>query len=155
MTFLERLGAALPGGAASLQELWDSLDENDLAGRLVVAHYLADVQEDVAEEVRWDELALTLVDRVTDEDLQALHPTLTVMGFVPSLQLNVADGYRRLGRFEDAAEALRWSIAYNVLLPVELTEQEAYCQMIVDAQQRVGDLLERGDSGSVAVPKSR
>lgn len=142
MAFLEQLRAAVGGGAAALEDFWASLAESDHAGRLIVAHYVADVQQDVAEEVRWDELALSLVERVTDDDLQALHPALSVTGFVPSLQLNVADGYRRLGRFEDAAEALRWSIAYNELLPGELPEQEAYRQMIVDAQQRVSELLE-------------
>lgn len=152
MTFLERLGAALSRGAEGLQELWDSLPESDYASRLIVAHYLADAQRDLADEVRWDEMALSQADWVLDSDLQALHPSLTILGFVPSLQLNLSDGYRRLGRFDDAARALSRSIAYNDRLPEALPEQEAYRQTILAAQQRVGELIEAGDS-SDTLPK--
>lgn len=154
MTFLERLAVAMHGGVRSLQDLWDSLDEGDHAGRLVVAHYLADVQPDLADEVRWDELALSLADRVADEDLRALHPTLTIAGFVPSLQLNLADGYRRLGRFDDAAQALRRSVASNAQLPDALPEQQAYREMVLAAQHRTGELIEAGDSDSPALPRT-
>jgi hypothetical protein len=153
VTFLERLGAALGGGAAGLDDLWNSLEEGDHAGRLIVAHYVADAQEDLADEVRWDELALSLVPCVTDADLRALHPSLTILGFVPSLELNVADGYRRLGRFGEAAQALDRSIAYNEQLPAELPEQEAYRQLILGAQRRVGDLIAAGDSETLSLPK--
>ena len=146
MDFLERLGAALAGGAESLQELWDSLTESDYAQRLIVAHYLADVQQDLADEVRWDETALSQADWVLDSDLQALHPSLTIQGFVPSLQLNLADGYRRLGRFDDAARALRRSVAYNEQLPGALPEQREYRQVILQAQQRISELIDAGDS---------
>ncbi len=154
MTFLERLGAALSGGAESLQALWDSLPESDYAGRLIVAHYLADVQPELADEVRWDELAVAQADWVLDSDLQALHPSLTMLGLVPSLQLNLADGYRRLGRFDEAARALRRSVAYNDRLPVDLPEQQDYRQLIVDAQLRVQNLIEAGDSSDTLSTRS-
>lgn len=60
VSFLERLGAASGGGAVGLGELWDSLADDDHAGRLIVAHYLADVQPDPADEVRWDDAARAL-----------------------------------------------------------------------------------------------
>ena len=153
MTFLERLAGAMPLGAEGLADLWDSLDDGDHAARLIVAHYLADVQGDLAEELRWDELALSLVDRVSDEDLRALHPTLTVLGFVPSSELNVADCYRRLGRFAEATGALERSVACNAQLPDAQPEQEAYRHMIVAAQRRTGELIAAKDS-SAAVPRS-
>ncbi|GAA0604480.1 hypothetical protein GCM10009547_02810 [Sporichthya brevicatena] len=149
MTFLERLGAALNGPSGSLEALWDSLDVRDHARRLVVAHYLADVQRDLESEVRWDELALMLADQVTDEALQEIHPTLTVAGFVPSLQLNLADSYRRMGRFDEAATALDRSVALNGHLPPSGGEQGEYRQLILDAQRRVGELIAARDSADV------
>ena len=120
MTFLDDLAAAMDTGAqdraagrAQLAGLWAALPEGDHAGRCILAHYIADLQDDLGEEVHWDEVALANSQGVTDTDLQALHPSFTVLGFVPSLQLNLADGYRRLGRFEDAATALSASIAQN------------------------------------------
>jgi tetratricopeptide (TPR) repeat protein len=144
--FLERLAGALSGPPGSLETLWDSLAENERAEQLIVAHYLADAQANLDSEVRWDELALLLADRVTDKDLQALHPTLTLDGYVPSLQLNLADGYRRLGRFEEAAEALSRSVAYNDRLLRGSPEQDAYRELIIHAQQRVRELIEAGDT---------
>lgn len=91
---------------------------------------------------------------MSDEDLRALHPTLTIAGFVPSLQLNLADGYRRLGRFDDATQALARSLAYNPQLPDALPEQEAYRNMIVAAQQRTAELIAAGDSDSAALPRT-
>lgn len=154
MDFLERLGLALSGPPGSLEALWDSLADNERAQQLIVAHYLADVQSNLESEVRWDELALLLADRVTDQDLQSLHPTLTLDGYVPSLQLNLADGYRRLGRFEEAAEALSRSVAYNDRLLRGSPEQEEYRELIIRAQQRVKELIQAGDS-SEPQPASR
>lgn len=149
MDFLERLGTALSGPPGSLEALWDSLAENERAEQLIVAHYLADAQANLDSEVRWDELALLLADRVTDQDLQALHPTLTLDSYVPSLQLNLADGYRRLGRFEEAAEALTRSVAYNDRLLRGTPEQDAYRDLVLHAQQRVRALIEARDNSEV------
>lgn len=154
MTFLERLGAALSGPPGSLEALWDSLDVRDHARRLVVAHYLADMQRDLESEVRWDELALMCADVVTDDALQEIHPTLTVAGFVPSLQLNLADGYRRMGRFDEAAQALEHSIALNDHLPAADGEQGEYRQLIRDAQRRIGELIAARDSADVLAKRA-
>ncbi|WP_019872813.1 hypothetical protein [Sporichthya polymorpha] len=149
MTFLERLGAALTGPSGSLEALWDSLDVRDHARRLVVAHYLADVQRDLESEIRWDEIALMLADQVTDEALQEIHPTLTVAGFIPSLQLNLADGYRRAGRFDDAARALADSVAFTSHIPAGGGQQGEYRQLILDGQRRIGELIAARDSADV------
>ncbi|PRY57070.1 hypothetical protein BCF74_11775 [Knoellia remsis] len=153
--FLTRLGPALAGGRATLQAFYDSLDQSDAAGRLIVAHYLADAQDSLEDEVRWDELALDLAPQVTDADLHALHPSLNIAGFVPSLQLNLADGYRRMQRFADASTALSASRAGNDRLPSESPEQQAYRQLILDGQQRVADLIDARDSVSTGLPDTR
>lgn len=83
MTFLDELAAAMAAGAqdraagrARFAELWAALPEGDHAGRCILAHYIADLQVDLDEEVGWDETALTNSQGVTDADLQALHPSL-------------------------------------------------------------------------------
>lgn len=79
-------------------ELWDTLGPaGDPLHRCALAHYAADVQDDPREELRWDLRALEAADEVTDERAQAYHASLAVAGFYPSLHLNLADVYRRLG----------------------------------------------------------
>lgn len=70
--------------------MWDDLGaDGDALHRCSVAHFLADLQDDVREELLWDERALTVA--------QEHHAALFVRGFQPSLQLSLADDHRRLG----------------------------------------------------------
>ena len=86
-------------------ELWDEIGpEGDPLHRCTLAHYTADVQVDVREELLWDLRALAAADEVTDERAQRYHGSLSVAGFYPSLHLNLADVYRRLGDREKARE---------------------------------------------------
>jgi hypothetical protein len=89
-----------------LEQMWESIDLDDHAARCVAAHYIADAQDTLTGEVAWDETALREVELTSDTDLQAIDPSLRVAGFLPSLHLNLADGYRRQGRFEDAEGSL-------------------------------------------------
>ena len=75
---------------------WAALKHGGAGG--VLAHYAADVEEDPAEELRWDLQALAAADAVADR--------LAVRGFYPSLHLNLADVYRRLGDAEWATDHL-------------------------------------------------
>ncbi|MFC4080269.1 hypothetical protein [Amycolatopsis samaneae] len=71
--------------------------------RCTLAHYLADLYEDPAESLVWDVRALDAADALTDERARRHHASLEVAGFYPSLHLNLADNFRRLGAFEAAA----------------------------------------------------
>ncbi|QXQ10991.1 hypothetical protein [Paeniglutamicibacter sp. Y32M11] len=84
---------------------WNSTNPTDHAQRCIVAHYLADTETEVENEVLWDELALVEHGFLTDEDLAPLGITSTD-GLRPSLHLNLADGYHRQGRIELAREQL-------------------------------------------------
>ena len=77
----------------------------DAFHRCVVAHFLADLQDDVRDELMWDERALAAVAAVTDERAQQYHESLQVRGFMPSLYLNLADDHRRLGEADRAHES--------------------------------------------------
>ena len=87
--------------------LWAELgDDGDPLARCTVAHYMADAQDEAAEELAWDLRALAAAATLTDERAQSFHPTLSVAGFLPSLQLNVAASYAKLGHKEEARRHL-------------------------------------------------
>jgi hypothetical protein len=67
--------------------------------RVTIAHYLADLQNDLAEELLWNERALAAADAAqSKEEADAVRPLLA------SLNLNTAQTLYRLGR---RSEALR------------------------------------------------
>ncbi|MGW6424484.1 hypothetical protein ACWF82_17580 [Nocardia sp. NPDC055053] len=74
--------------------------------RCTLAHYLADTFDDPAEALVWDVRALDAADALTDDRLHDHHVTLQVAGFYPSLHLNLADNFRRLGAFPAATRHL-------------------------------------------------
>ena len=78
--------------------MWDDLGaDGDALHRCSVAHFLADLQDDVREELLWDERALSAAQDLTDGRAQEHHAALFVRGLQPSLQLSLADDHRRLG----------------------------------------------------------
>lgn len=96
------------GDAAAAREhlldLWSEIGVlGDPLHRCTLAHYLADLYADPAQALTWDIRALDAADAVTDQRVQEHHAGLHVAGFYPSLHLNLADNYRRLGSFDAAA----------------------------------------------------
>lgn len=92
----------------NLEALWAEIgqDDGDPFHRCVLAHFLADLQDDPRAELRWDERALHAVAAVTDERAQRYDSSLQVRGFLPSLYASLADDHRRLGEMERAREYL-------------------------------------------------
>jgi hypothetical protein len=90
-------------------EIWADIggEDGDPLHVCVLAHSMADVQDDVREELVWDLRALAAVDRLTEDRLARAGVTLPVAGLRPSLHLNLADCYRRLGDLGRAREHLR------------------------------------------------
>jgi hypothetical protein len=74
--------------------------------RCTLAHYMADLQDDPHEELRWDLRAIEAAGSLTDERVQAYHESMRILAFYPSLHLNLAEDYRRLGDAERAREHL-------------------------------------------------
>jgi hypothetical protein len=89
----------------ALSACWEATAQRDHAQRCVLAHYLADQQSALDEEVAWDEVALSEHAYVVDEDLLPLGMT-SADDLAPSLHLNLGDGYLRQGRFDDARAQL-------------------------------------------------
>ena len=115
------VGVSLSGdkaaGRAALQHLWQETAERDHAQRCVIAHYLADLEHSLEDEVRWDELALDHYPHLERGDLAAIGIPDS-RGLAPSLHLNLGDGYLRQGRPEVArAQLLAGQEGLNTLPP--------------------------------------
>lgn len=135
----ESVQAALGGRSetarASLQGCWDRTSPEDAAQRCVIAHYLADQQDNFADEIAWDERALEAFDGITDDDLAPIGiPSAT--GFAPSLHLNLGDGYLRAGDLPKARAQVEQAQAAMHLLPAE-----GYGAMIRGGIQRLAEKI--------------
>ncbi|MDP9792862.1 hypothetical protein J2S43_001374 [Catenuloplanes nepalensis] len=84
---------------ALFARIWEDIggERGDPLHVSVLAHSMADVQDDVRQELLWDERALAAVALLTDDRLAEAGVPLTVAGLYPSLHLNLADCHRRLG----------------------------------------------------------
>jgi hypothetical protein len=117
---MARIGAARAravedrtGAAADLVALWDEIGgpAADPLHAVSLAHFLADLQDDPAAELEWDQRALRAADGLTDERAREYHASLAVRGFYPSLHLNLAADHVKLAdpaaarRHLDRAEA--------------------------------------------------
>ncbi|MEV7689277.1 hypothetical protein ACFW1F_07215 [Streptomyces bungoensis] len=82
-------------------ELWAEMGAGgDPLHRCTLAHYLADTQDDPGDELAWDLRALSAAEELADGRPGA--DPATVRGFYPSLHLNLAADYLKLGRREAA-----------------------------------------------------
>ncbi|MEV6769191.1 hypothetical protein AB0N05_11250 [Nocardia sp. NPDC051030] len=87
----------------ALTALWSSIGVGgDPLHRVSLAHFMADLHDHAADALTWDLRALDAADVLTDERAQQQDSSLSVRGFYPSLHLNLADNYRRLGAFDTA-----------------------------------------------------
>ncbi|TCB93375.1 hypothetical protein E0H26_22800 [Micromonospora zingiberis] len=89
-------------------QIWDELggEQGDPLHVCVLAHSMADVQDDVHQELIWDQRALAAADLLTDADVAGAGVALPVVGLYPSLHLNLAECHRRLGDLDRAREHL-------------------------------------------------
>ncbi|MFE9458561.1 hypothetical protein [Streptomyces californicus] len=126
-----------------LLTLWSEIGvTGDPLHRCSLAHYLADLYEDPAQALAWDVRALDAADAVTEQRAQEHHAGLHIAGFYPSLHLNLADDYRRLGSFDAAAEHIDAAREHAPDLP-----QGAYGVSLRTAIEEVATAVSRRDTG--------
>ncbi|QKW64505.1 hypothetical protein HUT15_30410 [Streptomyces sp. NA03103] len=89
--------------------LWAEIGEHgDPLHRCTLAHYLADTQDDPAEELAWDLRALSAAEELTEDRFADRHEAASAArALYPSLHLNLAADYDRLGHREAARLHLR------------------------------------------------
>lgn len=90
-------------------QIWDEIggEQGDPLHVCVLAHAMADVQDDVRHELVWDQRALAAADLLTGDRLARAGVTLPVAGLYPSLHLNLGECYRKLGDLGRARECLQ------------------------------------------------
>ncbi|WP_425579512.1 hypothetical protein [Streptomyces coacervatus] len=89
-------------------QLWAEIGEDgDPLHRCTLAHYMADAQDDPTDELAWDLRALTAAEELTDGRLAEHEGTVAVRALYPSLHLNLAADYVKLGRSGAARTHLR------------------------------------------------
>ncbi|WP_328340663.1 tetratricopeptide repeat protein [Micromonospora sp. NBC_00421] len=99
-----------PAAARDLfAQIWDEIGEEqgDPLHVCVLAHSMADVQDDVQQELVWDQRALAAADLLTDDRVARAGVPMSVAALYPSLHLNLGECYRRLGDLDRARECLQ------------------------------------------------
>ncbi|MEO6085937.1 MAG: tetratricopeptide repeat protein [Umezawaea sp.] len=129
----EREGARL-----LFTEIWDEIggEQGDSLHVCTLAHAMADVQDDVREELVWDLRALAVADQLTDARVAEAGVPLTVAGLYPSLHLNLSECYRKLGDLDRAREHLQQARATIGVLP-----DDGYGQLIRQGLEKVAEGL--------------
>jgi len=119
-------------------EIWDEIggEQGDPLHVCTLAHGMADAQDDVRQELVWDLRALAAVELLTDERVARAGVPLTVAGLHPSLHLNLAECYRKLGDLDRAREHLRLARA-----TIGALGDDGYGQMIRDGLEQVAEGL--------------
>ena len=123
-----------PGAVRDLAALWTEIgaEHGDPLHAVSLAHFMADLQDDPADELAWDERALAAADGLTDERAREYHASLQVRGFYPSLYLNLAADHVKLGDPAAARHHLDLTEAGFADLP-----PGAYADMIIGAVARL------------------
>lgn len=142
---MERIGTAITlhregdnqRAKALFAEIWTEISPNgDAFHRCTLAHYMADVQDDPRDELMWDLRALDAAGSVTDERAKRHHESLAIRGFYPSLHLNLAEDYRKLGDLDKARAHIGHAAA-----AVDTLNDDAYGNTIKTAIDRLTSQL--------------
>jgi hypothetical protein len=121
-------------------QLWDEIGpDGDALHRCALAHYMADVQDDVQQELVWDLRALEAADSVSDERARRAGVAGPVSGFYPSLHLNLGEVYRKLRDLDRARDHLDRGRA-----AVASLADDGYGQMIRGGLDRLAERLQDG-----------
>ncbi|WAU81027.1 hypothetical protein O1Q96_15340 [Streptomyces sp. Qhu-G9] len=132
-------------------DLWAEIgEEGDPLHRCTLAHYMADAQDDPSDELAWDLRALSAADELTDARVAEHHQSLAVRAFYPSLHLNLAADYVKLGRSEAARSHL--GVARS---RVDVLGDDAYGDGIRAGIGRLESRLDRAGPAEAPEPTPR
>lgn len=121
---------------AAFTAIWIEIEiDGDPFHQCVLSHYMADAQDEPADELMWDRRALAAADRIVKERPDT--SGLSVLSLYPSLHLNLADVLHRTGDMEGARRHARLARQASDALA-----DDGYGRMIRDA---IGRLFQRLD----------
>jgi len=123
---------------ALFAQVWTEIsgEDGDPFHVCALAHSMADVQDDVHEELLWDLRALAAADLLTDERAARGGVAGPADGFHPSLHLNLAECYRKLGEVDSARNHLDRGRA-----SIDALGNDGYAQMIKAGLDSLADRL--------------
>jgi hypothetical protein len=125
------------GARRALDQIWDEIgSDGDPLERVALAHSMADVQGEPLDELSWDLRALEAAGDVTDELMSVRGVAGSARGLYPSLHLNLADVYERLGKRHEAYEHIRRGRSM-----IDELREDGYKAMIRDALNRIEQRL--------------
>ena len=119
-------------------EIWDEIggERGDPLHRCTLAHAMADVQDDVRDELVWDQRALAAADLITDARVMQAGLALPVAGLYPSLHLNLSECYRKLGDLARAREHVQLART-----TIGVLGDDAYGRVIRNGLEQVAERL--------------
>src|SRR5205085_9094605 len=86
------------GARTGLEAVWARIAANpEPMHEVALSHSMADAQDDPQQELGWDLRALEAALRCTDADADAHSQAASIAAFLPSLHVNLAEDYLKLG----------------------------------------------------------
>lgn len=118
--------------------IWDEIggESGDPLHVCVLSHSMADVQDDVQQELVWDQRALAAAAMLTDDRLARAGVPMSVAALYPSLHLNLGECYRKLDDLDRARECLQQARA-----GIGALGDDDYGQLIKGGLERLAQLL--------------
>ena len=105
---------------ALFDAVWRTLEHaGDPFHRCVLAHFMADMQDEPRDELVWDLRALAAAGELSDERVKQHHASMSLAGLFPSLHLNAGDAYRRVGDAVNAREHAQLALEACTHLPAD------------------------------------
>jgi len=143
---IQRLqGGDRAGGRGDLAAIWSRIaPDADPVHECLLSHHMADAQDDLADELAWDLRALDAALRCTEAAAQRHQPPVSIAAFMPSLHVNLAEDYFKLGDLARSREHLASAQGFAC----ELAD-DAYGQMILGGIARLARKLD-ADGGRSA-----
>jgi hypothetical protein len=121
-----------------LSQIWEEIggEQGDPLHVCVLAHSMADVQDDAHQELLWDQRALAAANLLTDERTTQAGVALPVAGLYPSLHLSLSECYRKIGDLDRAREHL-----HHARAGIDVLGDDEYGQLIRAGLDRLSQLL--------------
>ncbi|MFC4564041.1 hypothetical protein ACFO4E_19435 [Nocardiopsis mangrovi] len=119
-------------------EIWEEIggEHGDPLQRCTLAHAMADVQDDVHQELLWDQRAMAAAGLITDARAEQAGVSPSPAGLYPSLHLNLSECYRNPGDRARAREHLQHARA-----TIGALGDDAYGQMIREGLEQMAERL--------------